>query len=85
MVEIDSVDITFPKGYKIESCPKEVNIESKFGTCSLTLEHCDGGLCAVIRRRYDGGVYEPSEYDAFRSFISSMLGIVSSRIVLIPE
>lgn len=84
-VETDSVDIVFPKGYKVKSCPRMVSIDNKFGKCSLKFEHYDGGIRAVISCRYEGGDYDPSDFEAFRRFASSAAGVFSSKIVLIPK
>lgn len=83
--QIDTIDIVFPSGYRVESCPDEQNVESAFGSFMFRISQNDGGVKLIVEQRLEGGVFDADKYADFRSFVASINRLTAMRIVLVPK
>jgi hypothetical protein len=84
--DIDSVEIKIPAGYKAETMPKNVSLQTQFGTysCSVQLE----GDKILYHRlmEQNSGRFEASEYDQLVKFYEQVYKADRLKVVLVkPE
>lgn len=69
----DTINITLPEGYEIESLPGGVSLSSPFGNCEYTIVSRGENLIQYTRNLVmNGGTYLPELYPEFRNFITSV-------------
>jgi transglutaminase-like putative cysteine protease len=82
-MDIDHLDIILPEGYKVESLPMDTEIESKFGSYSVSFEELAENKIEyhrnlIIRK----GTYPSADYKAYRSFRKKIAKLDKSKILL---
>jgi hypothetical protein len=84
-VQVDSVEITVPAGYKPEAVPSAQTLESKFGKYSATYK-VDGNKIIYYRNfeRYNG-LYESNLYAELVKFYDQVYKADRSRVVLVKS
>jgi len=81
-VDIDTVVVTIPEGYVIETLPQQVNEVAPMGELSQTFK-ADGNMITIITRHLmRDGRYPESEYNTLRNFMSAVKKAYDQRIVL---
>jgi hypothetical protein len=83
--DIDSITIRIPSGYKPESVPQELKLESKFGRYSASVKVLSDKI--VYYRRWEESVsrFPPSDYAELTRFYEKIYKADRSRIVLVKE
>lgn len=84
-VDIDSVTIAIPTGYKTESVPKDISLQSKFGTYSVSCKVLADKIIYYRKMQLDSGVYPAASYNELVSFYQSVYQSDRTRIVLVKE
>ena len=85
-LDIDSVSYVLPEGYKIESLPSELNLQSSFG--SFTEKTMPGKAGEIIySRKLKIDSYEiPAEnYDEYKNFFTEIVKADRTQVVLVKE
>lgn len=83
--DIDTIEIEIPDGYIAEALPKDVVLNSKFGTYKITFS-VKGELITVLRMyERNAGKYPPSEYPDLVNFYNEISKADRSRIVMIKK
>lgn len=81
-VDIDTVVVTIPEGYVIETLPQQVNEVAPMGELSQTFKADDKTITIITRHLMRDGRYPESEYNTLRNFMSAVKKAYDQRIVL---
>lgn len=84
--DVDEVEIKLPSDYKVESSPKNVLVENKFGYYKAEIETKDENTL-VYKREFvvNDGEFPKEDYDAFREFYKEINKLDNSKIALIKK
>lgn len=84
--DIDEVEIELPTDFKIESIPKNISIENKFGSYKTEIEKKSENTL-VYKREFivRDGEFPKEDYNAFRDFYKEVLRQDNSKIALIKK
>ncbi|SHM69263.1 Transglutaminase-like enzyme, putative cysteine protease [Chitinophaga jiangningensis] len=81
----DTVNITIPAGYKIESLPQPVSLQTKFGTYDAAVK-MNGNTVTYIRKyNIQSGRFPAADFSAYASFINSVYKAERNTMVLVKE
>lgn len=84
-LDIDSVDIKIPAGYKVESIPKDENIKNKFGEYKITCQF-DGNTVHLLRLHEENANHFPAaEYANLVNFYDAMYKADRAKIVFVKN
>lgn len=83
--DVDSVEIELPKGYEIESIPKDVSITSQFGKYSSSVKLKDNKLYYYRVIEHKSGRYPAKEYANLVEFYGAIYKADRSRVVLVKN
>lgn len=83
--EIDTVTIVLPAGYKTESIPQAITLDTKFGKYTSAVEIKDGTLHYYRRMEQSGGRFPASDYDELVKFYQTIYKADRNRVVLVRE
>lgn len=81
----DSVLLSIPNGYSVESCPKNVSLSTKFGAYDVKY-NIEGNKISYIRKfnRKDG-TFPASDYNVLADFYNDISKADRSRIVFVKK
>lgn len=84
--DVDEVVIKLPLDFKIESAPKNVEIENKFGSYKAEIETIDENT-VIYKREFilNDGEFPKEDYEAFREFYKDVSIQDNSKIALIKK
>ena len=84
--DIDEVEIKLPSDYKIESHPKNISIENKYGSYKMELEIKDENT-VVYNREFiiKDGNFPKEDYSGFRDFYKEVSKHDNAKIALIKK
>lgn len=82
---IDSVSLTIPEGYAIESMPESGTIECQFGELGTEVRVDDNVVSVTQTLKLHPGRYPKEEYASYRTFAKDVSKAYSSKIVLIKK
>ena len=81
--DIDRLDIILPAGYIVESLPEDSNIESKFGSYSISFKEVADNKIEYHRTLITKkGTYPPEDYTAYRIFRKKIAKYDKSKLLL---
>jgi hypothetical protein len=84
-IHIDTVNIQIPSGYTIETMPKDVIINNKFGNYEIHFKTEDQKInCTRLYKRSEGR-FPPSDYAELVKYYDDMYKADRSRIVFIKK
>ena len=84
--DTDEVTIKLPSDYTIEAIADDVNVETKYGTYTMTVEKIDEHNLKFTRKfLLKAGEYPKEEYDAYRNFWRKVVKGDKSKIVLVKK
>ena len=78
----DDITLTIPEGYDIEACPKDMTIEHPFATFSFTITREGNELHIHNSLLMKSGTYDKQLYPQLITFMKTVNGIYSQKIVL---
>jgi transglutaminase-like putative cysteine protease len=84
-IDIDSIEITIPAGYNVESPFHDVSIDSKFGKFTATSKVTPGKIIYYRRREFYSGKFPPEEYINLVNYFDIIYKSDHSRIVLVRQ
>ena len=81
-VDIDTIDIVLPEGYKVEALPMPAELKSEFGSfCSnITQNGNKLTICNSLFMR--SGWYDKSKYEELRTFHNAIVALYRQKVVL---
>ncbi|MGZ0015446.1 DUF3857 domain-containing protein [Yeosuana sp. AK3] len=84
--DVDNFEIYLPEDYKIESLPKNVEIENKFGHYSFEITTISENTIRYNRQFIvNDGEFPKEDYEAFRNFYKEVSKLDNSKIALIKK
>ncbi len=81
----DSVTIVIPSGYHIETLPRSVSLENKFGKYITTTKVMDNKIIYYRKRVQINGVFSPESYSELAKYYSEIYKSDHSTVVLIKK
>lgn len=84
-IDIDSVEISLPKGYTIESLPQDVIVSSQFGKYSCSVKLKDDKLFYYRRMEEVEGRFPAAEYNELVKFYEAIYKADRNRVVLVKS
>ena len=81
----DSIRIALPKGYVVESMPKAVSLQSKYGSFHSAIESAGNDLILVQEIHMHRGKYAAAEYSEIKAFFKEIDACLAGRLVLKSE
>lgn len=81
--DFDEMTFIIPSVFKIESLPKEININQSFGTYKITYSFSDNKLIMKRELIMKGGIFPPNEYANLVSFIKQINKADQSKVVFV--
>ena len=84
-IDIDTVEIELPKGYKTESMPKDVVVESKFGKYAASVKLKDDKLFYFRRIEHYSGRYPAKDYAELVTFYDAIYKADRNKLVLVKN
>jgi hypothetical protein len=83
--DVDTAEIEIPAGYKPESVPQDVNLQTKYGTYRSSVKVKDNKIIYTRTMEQFRGRYPASEYEAISAYFASIYKADRSRVVLVKE
>jgi hypothetical protein len=83
--DVDTINITIPQGYHAEAIPKDVSLQTRFGTYSISFK-VEGNNIRVLRvNESNAGLFPASEYLAVAKYFEDMYKADRSKVVLVKK
>ncbi|NOU37374.1 MAG: DUF3857 and transglutaminase domain-containing protein [Ferruginibacter sp.] len=84
-IDIDSVEIIIPKGYKIESAPNDVEINSKFGTYNCKYTILENKIIYIRKLEKNSGTFALNEAANLSNFFAKIYKADRAKMVFVKE
>jgi len=81
----DSVTITLPAGYKVESLPQPVSLKTKFGAYEAAVKVQDSTATYIRNYSIQNGRFPAADYPAYVAFLNSVYKAERNTLVLVKE
>jgi hypothetical protein len=82
---VDSVFITLPAGYSVESFPQNVNLENKFGNYKIAFVVKNNVIEMIRVREKMEATFPPSDYTALVEYYDAIAKADRSKIVMVKN
>jgi hypothetical protein len=83
--DIDTVNITLPPGYQLESLPAPVTVSGKFGTYSSSIVLKGNTLNYIRKREQKAGVFPATDFPELVKFYATIYRGDRNRLVLVKQ
>ncbi len=83
--DIDSIQITIPAGYAIESLPRGMDLNSKFGSYTIEFKLLNNRIELVRNYLRSAGRFPASDYKEFAKFYNDIYKADRSQMVLVKK
>ena len=83
--DIDSIEISIPTGYTVESIAKDISINNKFGSYSISTKFNDNTIKLYRTHLEYAGKYPSSDYNTLATFYETMFKADNSKMVLVKK
>jgi transglutaminase-like putative cysteine protease len=81
--DLDSVEIKVPAGYQLESMPKDVQLQSKFGKYSSSIKFSNNTIVYYRQMEQYSGRFSAKVYNEYVSFFEQVYKADRTRVVLV--
>ena len=82
-IDLDEVEIKLPQNYSIEYMPETTEVQTKFGTYSITISKVNENTYLYSRKlQMNEGIFSKEEYNEFRDFRKTIRKYDNTKIVL---
>nr|WP_299346148.1 DUF3857 domain-containing protein [Allomuricauda sp.] len=81
----DTLEVEFPKEFRIESLPQKRELKTKFGEYTIDFFEEDGKIKVRRKILVKAGTYSSTDYSAYRNFKRTITKIDNSKVVLIKR
>ena len=81
----DNIHFHIPEGYKVESLPAPVSLDTEWGSLTVDVKQEDGKVTVLQEFRVRPFRESPDSYERFRSFIRSVNKAYTAHLVLVKE
>lgn len=83
--DVDSIEVTLPAGYVVESLPQPVKLQTPFGAYSSSVKIENDKLVYVRVREQASGRFPSSAYDDLVKYYSAIYKADNARVVLVKK
>jgi hypothetical protein len=83
--DMDTAEIELPAGYKPESVPQDVTLQTKFGTYKSSVRVQGNKLVYTRTIERSSGRYPSSDYESLSAFYAAIYKADRSKVVLVKE
>ena len=83
--DVDSVFITLPSGYAVESLPKNVSLKNKFGSYDINFKVKDNAIEMTRTREQPEAIFPASDYDQLFEYFDAVSKADRSKIVMVKN
>ena len=83
--DIDSIEIAIPAGYTIESMPKDIAVQNKYGSYTYKVQFENNTIKLFRRLMMCSGTYPPEAFNELASFHDIMYKADRSKMVLVKK
>ena len=84
-IDIDTVQFTIPSTYSIESMPKEVALNTKFGSYSFSVLQKDNVFTCIRKYSSEKGTFDASDYKAYYEYKKQISLANKAKLVFIRK
>lgn len=84
-IDKDTVNITIPRGYQIESMPPPVKISNQFGAYSVTYKIEDSSILLLRHYERNAGTFPAKDYNSFVDFYNKIYKADQARMVFVKK
>jgi len=81
-MDVDDISIHIPDGYEVEAKPKDMHVESVFGTFSFTLQEESQNVHVSIRLLMKSGTFPKALFPELVNFIRTISASYNQKMVL---
>jgi len=78
----DSITFNIPESYTTESLPKDISLNTPYGTFSTSINHDGNKILFTQNIDIFSGKYDKSEYKEIKAFYNEIAGAMKRRMVL---
>lgn len=83
--ETDTVNLSIPAGYKVESMPKPVSVSNRFGTYHITYSYNNGVIQMIRHFERNNGRFPVNSYPELVAFHNTMYRADNARMVFVKD
>ncbi len=84
-IDKDTINIKVPEGFTVESLPKDVKLDNKFGSYSISFKVKDNAVTLLRERRQDEATFPAKDYTDLVEFFETMARADRSKLVLVKN
>ena len=82
---LDSVEIKIPDGYKPESIPKNISLDTKFGKYNSSVKVLDNSIIYYRFMEQYNGRFSPNEFNELVKFYEQVYKSDRGKVVLVKS
>ncbi len=83
--DVDSLTIAVPAGYSLEAMPKDISLNSKFGTYSIRFVIKDNTIAVLRTDERSAATFPSTDYDELVKFFDAMYKADRSQVVFVKK
>ena len=83
--DVDTLSIALPAGYTIEAMPKDITINNKFGSYSITFKVTESNILAIRTEERLAAAFPSSDYNDLVAYYDAMYKADRSQIVFVKK
>lgn len=83
--DLDTVNISLPQGYTVETMPEPVSIKSKFGNYTSSVAVKDNQILYIRKMEKNDGIYPASDIKLLKEFFDQVYKADRGRVVLVKK
>jgi len=80
--QADTIIYNLPEGYVLESSPKDISVKTQYGTFEASAKQEEGKVIYSQNIDVFTGIYDKSEYSAYKAFYDQITNASKQRFVL---
>ena len=84
-IDVDTINISLPNGYTVESTPKAVDLQNAYGSYSISFKVSNNSIIVLRRNQRNSGRFPAAEYEKVAAYFNEIYKADRSRIVLIKK
>ncbi|MNV77530.1 hypothetical protein D3C71_1709570 [compost metagenome] len=80
--DIDEINFELPSGYQVDFIPKDIIIDSEFGTYAATFTFKDGVILYKRTQKMNDKTYPPEKYNEYVDFYKKIVQADKQKAVI---
>jgi hypothetical protein len=83
--DVDSLAIILPAGYNLESMPKDIAVDSKFGTYNMSFKVDENSIRIIRKHERPVATFPSSDYNDLVTFYDAIYKADRSQLVFVKK